>query len=62
MTDEQSEPEVTLPDCVTVTIDELADALRELHDFAIVDTHFRYAKRSAEAFHKAGELLRRIRK
>lgn len=41
---------------------ELADALRELHDFAIVDTHHPYAKRSAEAFRKAGELLRRIGK
>jgi precorrin-6x reductase len=62
MSSEQPDPEVTLPDCTTVTIDELADALRELHDFSIVDTHHPYAKRSAEAFHRAGELLRRIGK
>ena len=39
---------------------ELADALRELHDFAAVDCkHF---VRSQAAFTKAGELLRRIGK
>lgn len=41
---------------------ELADALRELHDAAEVDTHFRYAGRLAAAFLKAAELLRRIGK
>ena len=60
MTNQQPEPEVTFPDCVTVTIDELADALRELHDWASLDNE--YYERSAEAFHRAGELLRRIGK
>lgn len=41
---------------------ELADVLRELHDFAKVDTSFRYSGRSAAAFSKAAELLRRVGK
>jgi len=60
MTDEQPEPEVTLPDCVTVTIDELADALRELHDWAAFDETC--PSRSQAAFDRAAELLRRIGK
>ena len=39
---------------------ELADALRELHDWAAVDCG--YFERSQAAFDKAGELLRRIGK
>jgi hypothetical protein len=43
---------------------ELADALRELHDFSAVPFYFHGAdlKRSAAAFDKAAELLRRIGK
>ena len=41
---------------------DLADALRELHDFADVMTHFQYRERSQAAFNVAGELLRRIGK
>lgn len=40
----------------------LADALRELHDFAAPATHHRRAKRSQQAFVRAGELLRRLGK
>ena len=39
---------------------ELADALRELHDWAAVDNDYR--ERSAAAFNRAAELLRRIGK
>jgi hypothetical protein len=39
---------------------ELADALRELHDWAALDSD--HCERSAAAFGKAGELLRRIGK
>ena len=60
MSNEQPEPEVTLPDCTTVTIDELADALRELHDWASLDSE--HCERSAAAFNRATELLRRIGK
>jgi len=39
---------------------ELADALRELHDWSACDAQF--AERSQAAFNKAAELLRRIGK
>lgn len=40
---------------------ELADALRELHDFAVT-TPGRHQDRSIQAFAKASELLKRIGK
>jgi hypothetical protein len=40
--------------------DELLAALRELHDFAVVDSHFRHEERSLAAFAKAAELLERF--
>jgi hypothetical protein len=39
---------------------ELAAALRELHDFAAVDLHYRHEERSKAAFAKAAELLKRV--
>lgn len=39
---------------------DLATALRELHDFATIDTHHRYEARSRAAFEKAAELLNKI--
>lgn len=39
---------------------ELADALRELHDFAVTDPHYRYGDRSLNAFVRAAELLKRV--
>lgn len=39
---------------------ELAEALRELHDFAVVDSHYRYEDRSKAAFSRAAELLKRV--
>ena len=56
----EQEPKVTLPDCNTATIDELADALRELYQSAQLNS-VHYSKSSA-AFKKAAELLRRIGK
>lgn len=41
-------------------IPELAAALRELHDFGAVDTHYRYAERSQKAFDDAEKLLKRL--
>ena len=39
---------------------EMAKTLRELHDFAEVDSHYRHEERSKAAFAKAAELLKRI--
>lgn len=39
---------------------ELLEALRELHDFASVSTHFRYRDASQAAFDKAAKLLERL--
>jgi hypothetical protein len=39
---------------------DLAYALRELHDFAEVDRHYRYEERSKTAFKDASALLRRF--
>lgn len=39
---------------------DLATALRELHDFATIDTHHRYEARSRAAFEKAAKLLSKI--
>jgi len=39
---------------------ELADALRELHDFADLSSNYRHTDRSMEAFEKAAELLKRV--
>lgn len=36
----------------------LTDALRELHEFAVTDPHYRHGDRSLNAFQKAAELLR----
>lgn len=38
----------------------LAEALRELHDFAVTDPHYRYGDRSLNAFNAAAELLKRV--
>ena len=43
-----------------VSAPELAEALRELHDFAAVDSFDRYEERSRAAFTRAGELLKRV--
>jgi len=39
---------------------ELAEALRELHDFGEVSQHRRHGERSKAAFDRAAELLNRI--
>lgn len=39
---------------------ELAEALRELHDFAVTDPHYRHGDRSLNAFVRAAELLKRV--
>jgi hypothetical protein len=39
---------------------ELAEALRELHDFAVTDPYYRYGERSLNAFVRAAELLKRV--
>lgn len=39
---------------------DLAYALRELHDFAEVDRHYRYEERSKTAFRDAAALLNRL--
>ena len=44
------------------TVEDLADALRELHDFSDHLTGRRHAERSAKAFERAAELLERIGK
>lgn len=44
------------------TAEELADALRELHDFSGHLTDRRHAERSAKAFERAASLLERIGK
>lgn len=43
-------------------VTELADALRELHDFAEPTHHFRYSARSREAFTTASHILKRLGK
>lgn len=39
---------------------ELARALRQLHDCAVVDTHYRLEEESRAAFARAAELLQRV--
>ena len=39
---------------------ELAEALRELHDFAVTDPHYLHGDRSLNAFVRAAELLKRV--
>lgn len=39
---------------------ELVDTLRDLHDFAVIDEHYRYREISEEAFWRAAELLARL--
>lgn len=39
---------------------ELAEALRELHDFALVDEHYLKNEQSKRAFAMAAELLKRV--
>lgn len=39
---------------------ELASALRELHDFAVADTHHRHAERSQLAFSRAAAILKKL--
>ena len=39
---------------------EFTDALRELHDFAVTDPHYRHGDRSLNAFVKAAEVLKRV--
>lgn len=46
----------------TPLVNRLADALRELHDFAVTDPHYLHGDRSLNAFQKAGEILQEIGK
>lgn len=39
---------------------ELAEALRELHDFAELSSHYRHEDRSRQAFENAAKLLERV--
>lgn len=41
-------------------ISALADALRELHDFGVVDTYYRYEERSRKAFDDADKILKTL--
>ena len=43
-------------------VNELADALRAIHDYAVPDTHYRYCTPSKKAFAVAAKLLKRLGK
>lgn len=39
---------------------ELAEALRDMHDFAEYSSHYRHAEKSVKCFERAAELLERV--
>lgn len=59
----QTDPTVEWSDADIALVNaapELAEALRELHDFAETSQHHRYRERSRLAFERAGEILKRV--